>query len=999
MRLGVRIGRAEAQRSGAAHRTSRFDGCRFHGQQRVVQALVHSLEHHVHHDGGMAGELVRHVRLAEREHQRIAERRVRVAGPFADAHGDAAGGVAFGQGLRQRRGEQQLAGGGLHRRDLDGVVGREAAGAGKVEEDVVVRVGGCAPQREGHGLQRPRRAGVGGDAQAVDILRRRRHRQRPGGVRRKGGFALPGDAAAAVHRVVEPAAVAAAQQHVGASVAVHVADADDGGRRVGGQVRRASPGTHGAAVQRIEVPAPVLVAQQHVVAPVAVEVADARHLPGEVRRHAGDRAAAGNRGSPVHGVEVPAAVLVAQQHVVAPVAVEVADAGNRPGEGRRNGRRAAAGEGAAAVHAVVVPAPLFVAQQHVVLAVAVEVADAGHLPGEVRSQVRRAAAGEHGAAVHRVEVPAAVVVAQQHVVLPIAVEIADASDSPSQVPREVRGAVAGEHPVAVHRVVVPTPVRVAEQHVVPAVAVEVAEAAQMRPLAHLLLVFLQRQAKRVAAGGVPGGPDPQVVGARIQPALNAEVLPRAGVVVERQLIAASVVEPSQGVQPAGGFHRHLATGGRFEAEPVRVVAGVDDAGGLARQRHAGGLADGVAVVVRSGTVVAGVESQAERVAAGAVPEGLHLDVVGTRVQLALDAEVHPRAGVVVEREPGAVRAVERTHGVQAAGGLRRRLAAGGDLEPEPVRVVAGVDDAGGLARQRDAGGRGEGVAVVVRSGAVVAGLESQAERVAAGVVPEGLHLDVVGSRVQLALNAEVQTPGGVVVEREPGAGRIVERAHGVQPAGGLRRRLAGGWDLEPEPVRIVAGVDDAGGLARQRHAGGRGEGVAVVVRLAEGGLLLEVPSSREAAGAVVRPRTVPLVDSGVQPVGAGRGFAEGAAEPDSGRAAGIELDRLAVGYPPQPQEDVAVRVAVLHVQQVVAPPAVRVLGRHDAEEEIAGGLAVVVVDDHQVAHFHVGADGHRAGGDGQPRAPSLAVAPVVVGAGRLADGQCAGHERKADEVR
>ena len=96
LRLGIRVRRAEAQRSRAAHRTSRFDGRRFHGEQRIVQALVHGLEHHVHHDGGEAGELGRHVRLAQREHQRVAERGVRVAGPFADAHGDAAGGVAFG---------------------------------------------------------------------------------------------------------------------------------------------------------------------------------------------------------------------------------------------------------------------------------------------------------------------------------------------------------------------------------------------------------------------------------------------------------------------------------------------------------------------------------------------------------------------------------------------------------------------------------------------------------------------------------------------------------------------------------------------------------------------------------------------------------------------------------------------------------------------------------------------------------------------------------------
>ena len=46
----------------------------------------------------------------------------------------------------------------------------------------------------------------------------------------------------------------------------------------------------------------------------------------------------------------------------------------------------------------------------------------------------------------------------------------------------------------------------------------------------------------------------------------------------------------------------------------------------------------------------------------------------------------------------------------------------------------------------------------------------------------------------------------------------------------------------------------------------------------------------------------------------------------------------------------------------------------------------------------MGADGHRAGGDGQPRARSLAFGPVVVGAGGLADNQCADQKRKAEET-
>ena len=64
-------------------------------------------------------------------------------------------------------------------------------------------------------------------------------------------------------------------------------------------------------------------AEQDVVPAVAVEVADAGDLPGEVRRQAGP--AAGERAAAVHAVVVPAAVLVAEQDVVPAVAVEVAE--------------------------------------------------------------------------------------------------------------------------------------------------------------------------------------------------------------------------------------------------------------------------------------------------------------------------------------------------------------------------------------------------------------------------------------------------------------------------------------------------------------------------------------------------------------------------------------------------------------------------------------------------------------------------------------------------
>ena len=90
--------------------------------------------------------------------------------------------------------------------------------------------------------------------------RRSAARKRPprdvAGQRRRAGCGH----APAVQGVVVPTSVGAPRQHIGPAIAVHVADADNSGGRIGGQVHRAVAGAHRAAVHRMEAPAPVLVA-------------------------------------------------------------------------------------------------------------------------------------------------------------------------------------------------------------------------------------------------------------------------------------------------------------------------------------------------------------------------------------------------------------------------------------------------------------------------------------------------------------------------------------------------------------------------------------------------------------------------------------------------------------------------------------------------------------------------------------------------------------------
>ena len=77
------------------------------------------------------------------------------------------------------------------------------------------------------------------------------------------------------------------------------------------------------------------------------------------------------------------------------------------------------------VHGVIDPSAIVVAKQHVVVAVAVEIAEPGHMPGLVAGQVRcLGLAVCYRRAVHLEDMPS-VPVPQQNVVLAVAVEVRD----------------------------------------------------------------------------------------------------------------------------------------------------------------------------------------------------------------------------------------------------------------------------------------------------------------------------------------------------------------------------------------------------------------------------------------------------------------------------------------------------------------------------------------------------------------------------------------------
>ena len=216
-----------------------------------------------------------------------------------------------------------------------------------------------------------------------------RTRQRPGGIARQSRHpATTRDGAATVHRVVVPATVRMAQQHIVAAITVEVARAR---RRPGGiarQSRNAAIARNVAAtVHRVVVPATVRMAQQHVVATVSVEVARARQRPGGIARQGRNAAIARDMAAAVHAVVAPAAIRMAQQHIRTTISVEVADARHRPLQIACQIRRAPAfGHLPATVHRVVAPATVRMAQQHIRATVAIEVADA--------SRQRRLAGGE-----------------------------------------------------------------------------------------------------------------------------------------------------------------------------------------------------------------------------------------------------------------------------------------------------------------------------------------------------------------------------------------------------------------------------------------------------------------------------------------------------------------------------------------------------------------------------------------------------------------------------
>ena len=119
-------------------------------------------------------------------------------------------------------------------------------------------------------------------------------------------------------------------------------------------------------------------AHEHVVAPVAVEIADTGEPPARIAGQACAAARSTNGISPVHGVVVPAPGGVAHEHVVASVAVEIADAGEPPARiAVQTSAAARSTNGISPVHGVVVPAPGGVAHEHVVAPVAVEVPEPG----------------------------------------------------------------------------------------------------------------------------------------------------------------------------------------------------------------------------------------------------------------------------------------------------------------------------------------------------------------------------------------------------------------------------------------------------------------------------------------------------------------------------------------------------------------------------------------------------------------------------------------------
>lgn len=219
-----------------------------------------------------------------------------------------------------------------------------------------------------------------------------------------------------------PPAAGVPKEDVAPAVRVEVADRSDAPRGVSRERRAGCAFRDDApAFHRVEPPVAADVAEQHVVAPVAVEVADARHAPVEAPRQVRPAGLLRDRAPAVHRVVRPGSVEAAQQQVVAAVVVEVADAGDAPlgTSGQVCPAPARVGHGTAA-EGVVRPRPVGAPQQHVVGAVAVEVSACGPVPPGFPGHRKSSRRAESGSGVGA---PRAVLVADDRRVQPRAVEV------------------------------------------------------------------------------------------------------------------------------------------------------------------------------------------------------------------------------------------------------------------------------------------------------------------------------------------------------------------------------------------------------------------------------------------------------------------------------------------------------------------------------------------------------------------------------------------------
>ena len=138
------------------------------------------------------------------------------------------------------------------------------------------------------------------------------------------------------HRLPRPAAVGMAQEHLGAAIGVEVTGADGSPESVGWQCRLLWGELSLASSHPVGLPDTLRpVAQEHVVATVAVKVGDRCHPPGRIGGKVGVSASGDDHAFAVHRVVRPTAIGTAQQCIVATVAVEVAGGDRAPRQVRR----------------------------------------------------------------------------------------------------------------------------------------------------------------------------------------------------------------------------------------------------------------------------------------------------------------------------------------------------------------------------------------------------------------------------------------------------------------------------------------------------------------------------------------------------------------------------------------------------------------------------------------------------------------------------------------